>query len=107
MIGLRARGREHLITAHGVRRELHQVAKSGADFLMILVPIHHHGSFSSSVNSESGAIILSTRVSVICFPVHASLPGCEAVVARGTSLSLCASGAIEPIPRSRIHEEFV
>src|SRR5712671_1672009 len=72
---------ERLIAANRVWRNLHQVSDASADFLMILIPIHHHGNFSSRVIPKSIAIILSTSMSVISSPVHPSLPGRMAIVA--------------------------
>src|SRR6266481_9552859 len=63
--------------------------------------------FSPVVKCESRAIILLARANVISSPFHPNLPIGKAVVAAWRTLSSCTAGAVELIPRSCIHEEFV
>src|SRR3981081_3286042 len=105
MIGLRPRSRKHLIAANRVRREFHQVSDAGADFLVVLVPIHHHG--FPPCKFEIVPIILSGWQSMISSPFAPALPVAMGLLWSGALLSSCASGAGEPNPRSGIHEEFV
>jgi hypothetical protein len=104
--GLRIGGAERLIAANRVRREFHQLADSGADLLMVLVPGHHHGFLPCLAKRESRAIILSCHASMISSPIHPKPPGSGEVVA-APHLSSSDRKAVEFIPRSRIHEEFV
>src|SRR5439155_6649432 len=104
---LRVGGAQRLVPAKRVRRKLAKLAHSATDFLMVLIPIHDHGDFSCLEKFGSRAIILPARANMISSQFTRTCQVLRRSQRCGAPFSSCAAEAVELIPRSRIHEEFV